>query len=222
MHQSARPTRFALRLSCALGLVLLLSTPSRSNDEDEQRLARDMERSKVEARTLLAKVVGDHLPRPHPCILVDEWLGRAVDVSLARRYLGSTLHADLAAPHTATKPADIVDPQRTMRDGFCSHMEADATWEQAQADFRNGTSTAYVDPDFKQPTISFSRIEISFPVFDAEFATAVVVISSSTRMAAKSATAKRHLPQGGGHSLVYRKNGGTWTQIHSELDYTFN
>jgi hypothetical protein len=222
MLQLSMPSACALRLSCALGLVLVLSAPSRSNDEDEHRLARDVERSKVEAKTLLAKIIDDHLLRRHPCILADQWLGRAVDVSLARRYLGSTLYADLAAPHTATRPADIIDPQRTMRDRFCSQSEADATWEQAQAEFRSGASTAYVDMDFKQPTISFSRVEIAFPVFDAKFTTAVVVMSSARRKAAKSTTGRPSMTDGGGWSLVYRKRGGAWVQIHSNVDHSFH
>jgi len=213
METSAWPVRL-----CVV-LVLMQATPSFGEEGAVGDLDRALERIKQEAAPLVQTLIRDYVPHQNSCIFAKQWSNRAVDMAMARQYLGSNLLADVIAPHTATKPSDFIDPTGTMPpDRFCSDAEADALWKQRLAAFQSDDKPAAERGD-NQTTISQLRVDIAMPVFDAKFETAVVVVSFWREAAAKL---KRSLPEGFGYSFVYQKQARGWVQIHQTTDYSVN
>lgn len=212
-----------LLLRSAVVFLLLFPQPIRADDEAEQRLERAIDRANQEAATLIQNVLRDHVPDQQPCIFAKQWSSRAVYVTLAQQYLGLSFYADVSAPHTGTAPSDIIDPAGLTRGHFCSEAEANEMWSQRLDNLRRGAPPADTEQRYQQPAISIRRVDISMPVFDAGYSTAIVVVSSMERSArVQFDKVKQSIPAGFGQSFVYRKESGEWALIHSTLDYTAN
>lgn len=212
MNTSAWPIR--------LGLVLALlhPTPSPGEEGTVGDLDKALEQIRQETGAVIQTIIRDHVPDLASCVFSKEWFNRAVDMTLARQYLGSNLLADVVAPHTATRPSDFIDPTGKMPDHFCSDTEANASWKQRLAAFQSSDGPVVVEGN-SQSTISQLRVDVAMPVFDAKFETAVVVVSVLRQAASKL---KRSIPEGAGCSFVYQKRAGGWVQIHQTMDYTVN
>jgi hypothetical protein len=94
----------------------------------ERRNAMVAERTKREARMVLAAVLRDDKIEPTPCQFDAQWLRDPVAANIAQTYLGSSVFADVIASHLDVGPGDLIDLNDAMAGRFCSEKEADALW----------------------------------------------------------------------------------------------
>ncbi|CAH1654801.1 conserved hypothetical protein [Hyphomicrobiales bacterium] len=211
---------------CRLSLASLMILPIASLAEERARddLEKEIERLRIEAAPLIQMLIRDNFPHQNACMFDSTWSSRAVDVVLARRYLGSNLLADVSAPHSSIAPSDIIDPTKKMPGYFCSATEATERWKQRLSEFQIGRDAGEPDGAPDRQKISQLRIEISLPVFDAAFTTAIVVLSTWREAAARgpAGQSKRLSPEGSGFSFVYKKQAEGWIQIDRTEDYSAN
>ena len=211
---------------CGLTLAtsMLLPVPVLANELARDDVDREIERHRLETAPLIQMLIRDNFPYRNACMFGSTWANRPVDVVLARRYLGSSLLADVSAPHSSSTPSDIIDPAGTKPDFFCSETEATERWKQRLSEFQSGRDTGELDGGPDRQKITQIRIEISLPVFDTAFSTAIVVLSTSREAATRgrSGPSKRSSPEGFGLSFVYKKQAGGWIEIDRTEDYSVN
>jgi hypothetical protein len=226
-----------LLLRLVLTVAVLLPALARADEEMEKAFEKRTEWTNREAGELLRVLLSDRIEHPQPCMFASKWSTRPIDASLAQKYLGSTLHADLLAPDAGKAPAEIVDPAATMQGAFCSDADADQSWNQRQALFRSGMSPGETEKHRRHPFVRMTRTDVTMPVFDTTFTVAIVVVSHITQTVAKTdiegAEARPRMydsagyrvrpdMEGFGYSLVYRKQSGQWVRIHAQQDFTIN
>ncbi len=228
------------RLAC----IILLAWPSCALARDktswnERAAAKLEERTKAEARTVLAAVLRDDKIEMTPCLLDIHWSTRPVTVDIAQTYLGSSLNADVIASHLGVSPVDLIDAGDKMRGSACSDAHSDALWRQMVDDFRSGANPGERGADkgrsARSSTLRLRRAEITLPLFNRMFTTAAVVVGYNSLYTwkidadasqqysdkyDKAGYYRRQGVEGFGYTYVYRKKGGVWKRIHETDDWS--
>lgn len=228
---------FAMLPRLVLTLFLSASLPAQADDQTEKIFEKRNDRAKQEASSLFKTILQDFEIQPQHCTFLDTWSVRPIDSSLAQKYLGSKLHADVLAPHNATNPAEIMGSADITQRHFCSEEEASRQWQHQQSEFRKGSQSGDLVEGRRHALVRMRRIEVGMPVFNQTFSTAVLTIAFNTETLFKTdlegakarpkafdeaGYALRPFPEAFGYSLVYRKKAGIWKKIHSSQDFTMN
>ena len=119
-----------------------------------------------QAASLLRVIIAGE-PAPQRCRYESDWASNPLPEGIAREYLGSTLHADLSAPMSNADFQATVDPEKRFAFAFCDAAGRDA-YESARFDA--------FEKDKAAKTARVDITALSFPIFDARYRRAVVVI----------------------------------------------
>ena len=125
----------------------------------------DGERSEREATALFRSVLWSDAAMTGPCALSDEWLHYAVPESVAKKYLGLTIHADLI-PSEHPILRQILDPEGERKDVLCSASEIER---------RSIPQIEKMKSDDQNQEIKTTSVQLSFPVFSDDFDHAIVL-----------------------------------------------
>jgi hypothetical protein len=191
--------------SLAILAVVLISAPPCAA---QGRAERD--RLALEARGLFQAL--DRNPTDiGRCAFEREWDGRPVLAETAQRHLKLAVRADLVVSDPPASIMQIVDPDGTRPEYFCRAAEREQVRRDALAAFEAKGGTV----------LRFVSIGYSFPVFNADYTRAALVVQrqvDSHRRAADGAL-KPSIEAAGG-AEIYEKRNGAWRQIAYDGYYT--
>ncbi|PTM52366.1 hypothetical protein [Phreatobacter oligotrophus] len=205
------------RLSCgtALTIALIFSISALAQDDDDEARHREaeafQERVLEQTASLLQAIANSPLVPPGRCAIINEWLPRAViDRSTARRYLNSTVAADLVGVHVAVWPDGLMDPDQKRSTNFCTREEKAKHFKEMHDAWQHSGDSR----------LETQEIQFGIPVFDADFSRAAIVIEGrqNTSFRLPDGTTRGGMEVCGG-AAIYEKSGGTWQKIAYEQYY---
>ena len=192
----------ALLTLIVLALEVVSSSPARSDE-----LAS---RQKREASAIYRLVLAEKLP-VEQCGYSEEWDNYPVPDYVARKYLGLKLHADVSASNQPLAFEEALDPKRLKPSTFCKHAEAAAYIQKSLEGFEHDPAQHFM--------VLRSR-GFTFPVFNATFRTAVIVVTvheHDVHSREKNETQVRRLPDEVSiQAWVYRKTKRGWRRTATE------
>lgn len=232
-----RPYRISL-VPIRLVLMICLLVPALAAAREGRRAPEDWAaRTKREAIGLFKAVLPEMKRRRQPCFFENSWeTGRPISADIAKKFLGSNMEADLVATHLGIGTQDILDPDKVRSGSFCEKDEADRRWKQQMEAFREGRLPGEINPHGPEE-LAMTRAELSMPVFDRAFTTAVIVVGyhtvslqkvslerakESPRSFDEKGYSRREFPEGFGYTQVYRKRRSTWVRIFEHEDWSAN
>jgi hypothetical protein len=187
------------RLAClVIGLCLVGGSPAAA--QQESRLV-------VEARAIQSGG-----PRHRQSWQIDRsWDSRPVLAETAKRHLKLALHADLVVSEPPATPMQIIDPAGRDADAFCTSEDRNAAWQ--------AMITAM--PHGDDGVIRLTSVSYGFPVFNAGFTRAAIVVQqfSETWRRAADGTPRRSIEAAGG-AVIYAKRAGVWKRIDYDTYFT--
>ncbi len=221
-----------------LVLLICLLVPSLAAAREGRRPPEDWAaRTKREATGLFRVVLAEMKRRQQPCFFDTRWeTGRPVSAGIAKKFLGSNMEADLVAPHLGIGTQDVLDPEKAISASFCEKDEAERQWKQQMEAFREGRLPGEISRHGPEQ-LAMTRTELSMPVFDRAFTTAVIVLGyhtvslqkvsperakESPRSFDEKGYSRRQFPEGFGYTQAYRKRRGTWVRIFEHEDWSAN
>jgi hypothetical protein len=145
------------------------------------------------------------------CTFERIWNDRPVSAETAQTYFGHTVRADLIVSDPPAMPAQIIDPANAQPELFCSQVERVEVRSQAIATFQNGRGSV----------LRFISISYGFPIFNANFTRAALVVqrSADSRLRKPDGTLMLTLEAQGG-AEIFEKRGGRWQRIGYDSYYT--
>lgn len=197
------------RTILTLCLTLLAIAPFSLASAEEPELWKKQEKRLMQEATALFKVILGKLNRERKqCELPDEWRSESVPYFVAKHYLSHTTHADLRALRVEATTAEILDPAGKYPESYCSQDEFDKEQKTRDDYFGSGK----IVPDVKySDRYNMYRVDYTFPIFDKNYWTAVVMVESSSNdwYRTKSGQVQQRFGQQGG-AWIYRKKYGRW------------
>ena len=155
-------------------------------------------RLNAEAKLLFKAVLADGLPA-QPCQLDSTWDNYPIPESVARKYLGLRLHAELSSPQSETVPYEILDSVDS--EFFCSADETKKFEIERLKRFEAGTEKSF----------EVTRTQYTFPVFSDDYRSAVLVVSGSrSRWLRTPEGIQSFAADAAGYAAVYKKSGNAW------------
>ncbi len=177
------------------GAILLFAALIAASDADAEdansRLIREAKQIFALARA------GDAAPQP--CEYSVFWAQDPVPEYVARANFGTNLHAGLSSPDAPAPPKDILDPQGQNTAAFCTPAERQRYEEEQINSLATGRKDIVV---LKQATFTF-------PLFDADFRKAALVVSHSEIGRARI-SAKNNPLQFVSTIFIFVKAKGAW------------
>jgi hypothetical protein len=184
----------AIWLACLAAYLASIGPMQGADEGSEIRLD-------AEAKLLFKAVLTDE-PTPEPCELEAKWDTYPIPEDVAREYLDSTAHAELASPQVAAQPAAILDLPSTSN-AICGAGIAEVSARQRQQDFEASS----------EQTLLIRSTRYTFPVFSQDYRTAILVISHSVQEWARMAGGVTRLPvQAVGYAAVYARSENGWSR----------
>lgn len=235
-----------LRIVTGLAVLGLTLQPARLagaklREDEASRYERLTARTKRAAQEVLMAVLRDDSIEPTPCRFTTQWSSDPVGVEDAREYLGSHVYADLVAPHSSTRPSDLIDPENKMRCSFCAENHANALWRQMVSDFKSGAHQGEQYVYNGKPTgpyhLRLKRVDLSMPVFNNAFTAAVVKVYHSETDTWRISDAedrakygrvneggyyKHSVNSGTKYTYAYRLTKGEWKRVFKREDANFH
>ena len=146
-----------------------------------------------------------------PCTFEREWDNRPVVAETAQRYLKLVLRADLIVSDPPASIIQIIDPDGTRPEVFCRADERQSVQRDAIKAFREKGGKV----------LRFVTIGYSFPVFNADFTRAALVVqrSADSHFLLPDGTLRHGIEMQGG-AEIYEKRGGSWQRIAYDSYYT--
>jgi hypothetical protein len=183
-----------------VGLLACSAAPHDAANADDRAQAR----LAAEAKLFFAAVLADD-PPSEPCELSSTWDTYPIPEDIARKHLGLRLHASLSAPESGTGPLQILQPPT--QSALCRDEEAKEFESRGLAAFEAGTDKSFF----------VKRRKYTFPVFSADFRTAVIVVTKELQgwYRKPEGVAKLRL-EAAGLAVVYRKANGKWRRVDTD------
>ncbi|SFU84683.1 hypothetical protein SAMN02799631_02640 [Methylobacterium sp. 174MFSha1.1] len=202
----------------AAALVLLygsgLSLPASAEDVWE-RLDR-------ETIALFKDIVATEADTFQACVVDSKWLKYDVMAETAKKYLNHHIHADLSPRHHPSSPAEIIGRSSGKSDLVCSDEDSldriGLVLKERQAAVAKAAATV---PSMPREI----RRSYSYPIFDAEFRTAVIVRDHGHSVGLHlrdDGKVRRRGMHGDITALIYRKIRGRWTLIATDGYATYS
>jgi hypothetical protein len=168
------------------------------------------DRTAREAGELFQFIMSKEQHAAERCQFDNTWARYPVPAFVARAHLGSKLHADLSAPFDSRDFHKTIDPENKVPFAFCSSDERKAYIAERVQTFEAGTA-----PRME----AVKKTEFTFPIFDEQFRTAIVVViytSTDGRFRLNNNTHTQE-PFLAVYANVFRKDGGMWRLKISEM-----
>ena len=145
------------------------------------------------------------------CTFEREWDGRPVVAETAQRYLKLTVRADLVVSDPPASINQIIDPDGMRPEAFCRAEERQSVQRDALEAFREKGGKV----------LRFVTIGYSFPVFNADYTRAALVVQRSvdSHFLMPDGTLKHGIETQGG-AEIYEKRGGSWQRIAYDSYFT--
>ncbi len=181
----------------AAAISLAMTGMAKAGEGDDQA------RLKAEAKALFHVVLADeHVPER--CELDVEWDTYPIPESVAREYLGLKIHAELSSPFSGTDPREILDLGANS-DAFCDQETAKKLQDDRLKEFQEGSDK----------TLDVSGTRYTFPVFDGDYKTAILVVSHSNLEWYRKPEGIMNFPLGSalGYAAIYTLNDGVWKRL---------
>ena len=167
-------------------------------------------RQEREAAAILALIVAEDLPVER-CQYGTSWDRYPVPSRLARRYLGLNLDADLLAAAEPLSFERALDPRGSTPSAFCSGADNLANVSRNLDAFER---------DLARWSTVMRSTAITFPVFDASYRTAIVIVTTGEhdgRMRRDGQVRTLRLPwESATNAWIYRKTGNRWRRAGTE------
>jgi hypothetical protein len=198
----ALPGRAAAALAIPIVLIVATSAAAQTRAERD-RLAH-------EARTLFQAV--EHSPTDvGQCTFEREWDGRPVLAKTAERHLKQVVRADLVVSDPPASIMQALDPEGLRPEMFCREREREMSRRDKLAGFR----------DRGGAVLRFVTIGYSFPVFNADYTRAALVVQRhvDSHVAAPDGKLKQSMETQGG-AEIYEKRAGAWHRIAYDSYFT--
>jgi hypothetical protein len=145
------------------------------------------------------------------CTFEREWGSRPVLAETAQRYLKLNVRADLVVSNPPASIMQTIDPDGTQPETFCREGERESVQRDALAVFRMKRGRA----------LRFVTIGYSFPVFNADFTRAALVVQrhADSHFLKPDGTLTNGIEAQGG-AEIYEKRGGSWQRIGYDSYFT--
>lgn len=194
------------RALCVTAFVSLASSGSRAEAEGDKVREKLSKREEQEAKALFKLVLEEMGRKPQRCELLKQWSSDTpVPYNAAHRYLGHNVHGELTAPERSIKPDAILDPEGEFPDSFCNYAE----FAQEQI-IRDNELTQRRDA-IRSDRYVMPRLSYTFPIFDKNFRTAIIVgLSSWESWSVAGKDEVQRKLESYGFQRVYRKQNGRW------------
>jgi len=203
-------------MPCLSRIVLALSLmvpglASPASAQEAQPWEKDENRLRQEAKALFEVALAELDPPPRSCELDKAWDSYSVPYEFAKKYPGHTIISDLAGLKIGATTAGILAPLGKHPEWFCSFSEF-----YQELEMRIGKDMAARRTGESPPSDNHSilRRQYSFPVFDRNFRTAILIrdVSSNGWYIGKDGRVRQPFDMVI-RAFVYRKSNGRWKLI---------
>jgi hypothetical protein len=207
-HGLFMPMSRVTRIALMLGAFLSTSPLSVVAANEAELWKKQEKRLKLEATALFKFILGELDRERKQCELPDSWRSESVPYPIAKQYLDHTINADLRALEIETTTAEILDPAGKYPESFCSEDE----FFKEQKIRRDERESGNINTDVKDSNrYEMYRVDYTFPIFDKNYRTAVIMVESSNHdwYKGKNGQIYERFGQQGG-AWIYRKKNGHW------------
>ncbi len=184
---------------------------------------------------IIKHVIRNKTDQPNmKCRFLSEWGNNEIDFSTARRYFGIKIYANISAPQITMDLGKLLTYLNAPEGSICTEAQSKNIWEtnkDAFVNHRNDPQIIYMDGT---NSLKWLQAEISRPIFDDNFSTALFKITYTTVGLARRGLSDpppkkgfgrllgRDIITGSTHIYVYKNRNGTWHNINVTESASFD